>query len=101
MLPYTENRYCEITNIKIQLELGDTATEYEPYREPVTTNILLDKPLETGEILKYPENVIEHSDGTSESVSLPKIPTLSGTTIVEIDTEIQPENIEITYKSRR
>ena len=29
----------------IQIELGDTATDYEPYVEPVTTNIFLDEPL--------------------------------------------------------
>ena len=29
----------------IQLELGDTATEYEPYKEPVTTNLYLNEPL--------------------------------------------------------
>lgn len=29
----------------IQLEEGSTATDYEPYRKPVTTNIYLDEPL--------------------------------------------------------
>ena len=30
---------------KIQIEIGDTATPYEPYHEPITTPIYLDKPL--------------------------------------------------------
>ncbi len=34
-----------ITITDIQLEKGDTATDYEPYAEPVTTNIYLDEPL--------------------------------------------------------
>lgn len=97
----------------VQLELSSTPTEYEPdgYKipvvtsgensEPVTTNIYLDKPLETGEILKFPENVLVHTDGTEETVILPKIPTFKGTTVITTDTEIQPSNMEITYKSRR
>ena len=69
--------------------------------EPFITNIYLKEPLKTGDILKYPENVLERSSGTTESVSLPKIPTFSVTTIITADTEIEPANMEITYKSRR
>lgn len=83
-----------------QLELGSEATEYEPYREPVTTSIFLEKPLKTGEILKYPENVLVHADGTEENIVFPEIPTFSGTTIIETDTEIQSSYMEITYKER-
>lgn len=84
-----------------QFELGAEATEYEPYYEPVRTSIFLDKPLETGEVLKFPENVFVRSDGTQETIILPGISTLAGTTIVEVHTEIQPSDMEITYKSRR
>ena len=85
----------------IQIETGETATEYESYCKPSTTNIYLDKPLETDEILKYPENVLEHSDGTVETVILPEIPTFNGTTIITTSTEIQPSDMEITYKARK
>lgn len=34
-------------------------------------------------------------------ITLPEIPTFDGTTIVEVDTEILPSDMEITYKSRR
>lgn len=74
-------------NLKVQFEEGETATGYEPYYEPVTTSIFLDKPLESGEILKYPENK-----------SLPQIPTFEGTTIIETATEIPPSDMEITYR---
>lgn len=30
---------------KLQIEYGNTVTEFEPYQEPITTNIYLDKPL--------------------------------------------------------
>ena len=35
--------YTKLKNI--QVEINDTATEYEPYIEPITTNIYLDEPL--------------------------------------------------------
>lgn len=69
--------------------------------ESITTDIYLDEPLKTGEILKFPANVIVHADGTEETVILPEIPTFYGTTIISIDTEIQPSDMKIIYKSRR
>lgn len=48
--PYTANNLTEedikgfSLNSKVQIELG-TKTDYEPYVEPVTTNIYLDEPL--------------------------------------------------------
>lgn len=95
------------------LELSSEATAYELYgykipvvtsgenHEPITTSIYLDEPLKTGDILKYPANIIEHADGTTESISLPQLPTLTGTTVILTDTEIQPANMEIKYKARK
>ena len=42
----------------VQLEIGDTATPYEAYHEPVTTPIYLPTPLYSGEVLR--------SDGSRE-----------------------------------
>lgn len=88
-------------SITVMVEEGSTATEYESYQTPVTTNIYLHKPLETGDILKYPENITEHADGTSEKVILPEVPTFEGTTVISTDTEIKPSDIKITYKVRK
>lgn len=41
------------------------------------------------------------ADPTTEPISLPSIPTFDGTTIIKTDTEIQPSNMEITYKARK
>lgn len=65
----------------IQLEEGTKATDYEPYVEPVTTNIYLDEPLTEGETLKNPI----------------KLPTFKGTTVYTIGTSIQPSNMSATY----
>ncbi|MBE6138345.1 MAG: type II secretion system protein [Firmicutes bacterium] len=41
----SDNASAQITINNIQLEKGNVATEYEPYIEPLTTNIYLDEPL--------------------------------------------------------
>lgn len=85
----------------LMLEEGTTTSPYEAYHNPITTSIYLDEPLETSEILKYPENIFLHADGTKETITLPKIPTFSGTNVITINTEIPPFNMEITYKARK
>lgn len=116
--------YYTIEPQTIQLEKSDIATEYEPYVEPVITNIYLDEPLrKIGDYSDYIDfknqkefrNVIVNDDtgtqtiensytGTTDSsgtsITLPNIPTIKGTTIFEIDTEIQPSSMYIKYKSK-
>lgn len=41
------------------------------------------------------------AESTTEPISIPSIPTFDGTTIITTDTEIQPSNMEITYKARK
>ena len=36
-----------------------------------------------------------------ENVELPNIPTLKGTTILSVDTNIQPSNLEVVYKGKK
>lgn len=36
----------------------------------------------------------------TETVELPEIPTLDGTTVIDVDTEVKPSNLKITYKSK-
>lgn len=72
---------------KPMLREGTTATGYEPYHEPITTNIYLDEPLGDGQCISYKK------DG------LPNLPTFKGTSIISADTTIQPSNVEITYYS--
>ena len=100
---------------------------YGKYKIPVivgniTTSIYLDEPLrKVGDYSDYIDfknqkefrNVIVNDDtgtqtiensytGTTDSsgtsISLPNIPTIKGTTIFEIDTEIQPSSMYIKYK---
>ena len=63
------------------IEEGEKATDYEPYTEPVTTNIYLNEPLSEGHILINPV----------------KLPTIKGTTIYTIGTDVQPADMSATY----
>ena len=56
----------------IQLELGSTATEYEPYIE-----------------------------NTDLDVTLPALPVLPGTNTLTVGTEVQPSNVYIKYEGER
>ena len=81
----------------IQLEKGSTATPYEPYHEPITTPIYLPTPLYSGEVMRS-DGTITRSDGTTETFTAPQIPTLNGTTVIDVDTAVKPESIYIEYK---
>lgn len=109
------------TTIKLQLELGSTATEYEPYRGIETTHIYLDEPLrKVGDYADYvdfkkqkvvrwievlddtgtksiDESLKVVSTPTEEPISLPTLQTFKGTTIMSVDTTVLPSNIKVTY----
>ena len=77
----------------VQLEVGSTATPYEPYgyKIPIvcggtTTNIYLNEPL-----------------GENESISMSdtglSIPTINGSNTLSVNTEVQPSKMYIKYGS--
>ena len=171
----------------VQCEIGDTPTEYEPYIEPITTNIYLNEPLrkvedsadyvdfKQGKVVRNIGQIIYNGSenwgdyqsrgyltsntkvicnllvnsqinttslairkaynylyayGThidyptvddwknflsstnmqvigklntpddTETIELPNIPTIKGTTILSVDTTIQPSNLEVVYKGK-
>ena len=84
--------------ITIMVEEGSTATPYEPYHEPITTPIYLPAPLYSGEVMRS-DGTITRSDGTTETFTAPQIPTLNGTTVIDVDTAVKPESMTIKYKA--
>ncbi len=91
-LPTSTSYIADLTSDKLadyqpQIEKSSTATDYEPYHEPITTKIYLDEPLEQGQSISYKKD------------NLPTIPTFKGTTILTADTTTQPSNAEVTYYS--
>ena len=78
----------ENLTFKPQLEIGETATEYEPYRVPVTANIYLDDPLKKGESVNFGAD------------NLPELQLFEGSNIITADTEVKPEKISIDYYAK-
>ena len=115
------NTVCDNITIKPQLELGEAATEYEPYRVPVTANIYLDEPLrKIGDYADYidfkgqrvvrkvgvldntstkpiSESLVALAIPTEEPIPLPALKTFKGTNIISVDTSVQPSNIKAKY----
>lgn len=91
---------------------GSTPLPYEPYgykipvvtsadgTEPVTTPIYLPTPLYSGEVLRS-DGTITRSDGTTETVTVPQIPTINGTTVIDVDTAVKPTEMYTKYKSSK
>ena len=100
--PYIEIRLCgnSIFVSNIQIEEGSTATPYEPYHEPITTPIYLPTPLYSGEVMRS-DGTITRSDGTTETFTAPQIPTLNGTTLIDVDTAVKPTEMYTKYKSSK
>lgn len=78
-------------NFHTMLCKGSTAATYEPYgyKIPIicgdtTTNIYLDKPLSEGESISMSDAGIS-------------IPTINGTNVLTVDTEVQPSKMYIKY----
>lgn len=67
------------------LEIGNTATEYEPYRAPDTTNVYHTAPLKDGDSISY------KADG------LPELQLYKGENNITADTAVAPSAIDIKY----
>lgn len=78
------NAKCTGT-VKPTLELGTTATEYEPYRVPVTANIYLDEPLKKGESINFGAD------------NLPGLQLFEGSNVITAGTVVKPEKISVDY----
>lgn len=73
---------------KLQIEEGTSATSYEPYHEPVTTNIYRDAQLGQGESINY------------KADNLPTIKLANDTNKLTIDTEVEPSKMLLTYTTK-
>lgn len=78
------NNYCYIRDKSI----SDT-TAWKAYLKKQYNN---GTPVTVYYVLAEPE---------SRAVEPVDIPTLNGTTVIDVDTEVKPSNLKITYKSRR
>lgn len=70
---------------------------YEPYHEPITTNLYLPEQIKMVgnevEYMDFKEQKQYFVDGTTADVTLPALPIIAGTNILSIGTEVQPSNV--------
>lgn len=94
-----------IYNSLVQLEYGNQSTVYEPYKEPIITNLYLTKQIkmagDEAEYIDYAEQKQHFADGTSTDVLLPALPTISGTNTLSVGTEVQPSKVYIKGEKER
>lgn len=84
---------------------GDDTDTYEPYHAPITTPIYLPEPIkmvgDEAEYIDYAEQKLHRIGSDDINVTLPALPTLSGTNTLSVGTEVQPSNITITGKIKQ
>ena len=77
----------------IQLEQGDTATEYEPYSEHTATAIL-DTPLSGSEYIDF---VSKKRNSKTDITVNGNITLFDGANNITCQTEISPSKLEVSY----
>lgn len=85
------NNGASVDNLvfKPQLELGEAATDFEPYTAPKTTNLLLDAPLGPGESISCRE----------KGLSVPELSTIDPniTNYITFGSEVKPSSAKFDY----
>lgn len=84
----------EISNV--QVELGEKATSYEPYKGK-EFNIFITSPLKEGDYIDFKLGKVIRASGTEETVELPELLTYEDYTRIEVLTEVVPSKIEVDY----
>ena len=78
---------------------AETMPPYEPYYEPVTTNLYLPEPIkmvgDEAEYIDYAEQQFHRISDSDLDVTLPALPVLPGTNTLTVGTEVQPSGVEI------
>ena len=65
------------------------------YQTPVTANIYLDEPIDENEYIDFREQKRFNDDNTSEIISLPALPSIDGTNVLFVNTEVQPGKVYV------
>ena len=73
---------------------------FEPYHAPVTTPIYLPEPIkmvgDEAEYIEYGTQKMYRIGADDLDVTLPALPTVTGTNVLSVGTEVQPSKIDIT-----
>lgn len=83
----------------IMFNEGSTALPYETYQPPVTTTIYLPEQIkkvgDEAEYIDYGEQKFHRISGADLDVTLPALPTVTGTNVLSVGTEVQPSDMYI------
>ena len=86
------------------LNCGSTALPYEPYHTPITTPVYLPEPIkmvgDEAEYIEYGTQKMYRIGADDLGVTLPTLPTLTGTNVLSVGTEVQPSEVEVTGRIR-
>lgn len=82
------NTVCDNLVFKPQLELGESATDFEPGVDHKTINVIVDEPLGPNESVNY------------KADNLPALPLFNNTSVIMTKTEVPPSNISVTYNTK-
>jgi hypothetical protein len=78
---------------------------FEPYQAPVTTNLYIPEQIrkvgDEAEYIDYGEQKFHRISSADLDVTLPALPTLAGTNVLSVETEVQPSNVYIKYEGAR
>lgn len=100
----------------IMVNSGSTAFPYEPYgykvpvtvsngTDTLTTPIYLPEPIkmvgDEAEYVDYAEQKMRRIGADDVDVTLPALPTLTGTNVLSVGTEVQPSKVYVKYKGER
>ena len=78
---------------------------YEPYHAPVTTPIYLPEQIrkagDDAEYIDFAEQKMHRIGADDIDVTLPALPTLTGTNVLSVGTAVQPSKVYVKYKGER
>lgn len=86
---------------------GDHAGEYKVFVtiNDVTTNLYLPEQIkkvgDEAEYIDYGEQKFHRISGADLDVTLPALPTLTGTNVLSVETAVQPSKVYVKYKGER
>lgn len=96
---------CDPWNNETMLNEGSTPLPYEPYHAPVTTPIYLPEQIrkvgDEAEYLDYGEQKMHRIGADDIDVTLPALPTITGTNVLSVGTTVQPSKVYVKYKGDR
>ena len=86
------------------LNCGSTALPYEPYHAPITTSIYLPEQIrkvgDEAEYIEYGTQKMYRIGADDLDVTLPVLPTVTGTNVLSVGTEVNPSEVEVTGRIR-